>query len=580
MSVPPDLMQQLLQGGLLNVQGAPNVQGGLLGAGDQATAQYGGLTNIGLSLLANSGNGGRFGQILGKSVLDSQQLAQQNAMKKIEMAQQLMGLGMTQQKMSALAPFLGGAPGGAAGPQAAPGGIPQAASAAVPQMPAQPQGGLLGTTQQPQQVAAAADDFSQTPIAGMAPDMYRRLQILSGKDPLETEKEIRALQLQTVQQRVKPQLDSLDTIIKSDKPTQYVQSHPALMQQLQQGAAILGIDLSKGANDQMVRTALTAQRNALASQAQLGTEAPPVPVQTIPGALGSIYQKDPITGKLTQVKGEEPLKDVIDPKTGMPINVRSSAAEGKQPFNPSIFGAAGMSDQAIQMAADYARGHGGAMPPGFGRAPAILAKVYDKMAADSAASGDTMGAITARGAALKANSSALGQIQKLETATNQYANTLDKNLDNLEAAYKKAGNLGSPLLTKVQRAWQQGITGDADTASMVTWLNAVQGEYAKLKSGSLGNAGATNAAMEDAKEVINKNMNEGGIAAVAAAMRAEKENRVAAIAEEKQRLMGNMSINAPTAPATPTTPAPAKPETKVIGGKTYVSLGNGRWAVQ
>jgi hypothetical protein len=306
----------------------------------------------------------------------------------------------------------------------------------------------------------------------------------------------------------------------------------------------------------------------------------PNPLQTVPGALGSIYQRDPITNKLTQVKGEEPLKDVIDPKTGMPTNVRASAAEGEQPFNQSIFGASAMSDQAIQMAADYARGHGGAMPPGFGRAPAILAKVYDKMASDSAASGDTMGAITARGAALKANSSALGQIQKLESATNQYANTLEKNLVNLEDAYKKAGNMGSPLITKAQRFWQQKVTGDADTASMVTWLNAVQGEYAKLKSGSLGNAGATNAAMEDAKEVINKNMNEGGIAAVAAAMRAEKENRVAAITQEKQRLMGDMSLNAPNANNPTPAPAATKPETKVIAGKTYVSLGGGRWAVQ
>src|ERR1700758_4274342 len=187
MSVPPDIMKQLLQGGLLNVQGQPNVQGGLLGAGDQATAPYGGLTNIVMQLLANSNSGGRFGQIFGKSMLDSQQLAQQTAMKKMELAQQAMALGMTAQKMNALAPFMGGgsAPGGASAPQAASGGIPQAASAAMPQTPS---GGLLGTTQQPQQVAAASD-ISQTPINGMSPDLYRRLAMLQGKDPLETEKE-------------------------------------------------------------------------------------------------------------------------------------------------------------------------------------------------------------------------------------------------------------------------------------------------------------------------------------------------------------------------------------------------------
>lgn len=568
MSVPPDLMQQLLQGGLLNVQGQPNVQGGLLGAGDQATAQYGGLTNIGMQLLANSNSGGRFGSIFGKSMLDSQQLAQQTAMKKIEMAQQLMGLGMTAQKMQALAPFLGGAPGGAAGPQAAPQGVPQAASAAIPQMPAQPpQGGLLGTTQQPQAVAGASDDISQTPIAGMAPDLYRRLQLVQGKDPLETEKEIRALQLQTVQQQTQPQLNSLDTIIKSDKPMQYVQSHPALMNQLQQGAGILGIDLSKGANDQIVRTALTAQRNSLASRAQLGQEAPPNPLQTLPGALGSIYQKDPVSGKLTQVKAEEPLKDVIDPTSGLPTNVRASAAEGKQPFNQGLFGASNVSDQALQFAADTYRTTG-KFPSAFGRSPILQAKVLNKVSADAAASGDTTGAIAARSGALKANGQALDQVTKQEAMTTSYFNTLDKNLSALQSLSGKVDSSGVPLVNKVYRAWQQGISGDPEVAKYVTYMKAAEGEYAKIQSGSMGSQGSTDAARRDAHDVINKYMSNGQLDAVIEAMRGEGQNRLSSIAEQKKSLMGALGQTAPGASTQLTNPG----QSQTIGGFTVTRV--------
>jgi hypothetical protein len=547
--------------------------------------------NLGLSLLANSNTPGGFGSIFGRSALQAGQNYQQAQMtqQQIQQAQQQTQKTMLDQEVQRQKLAFLNAPGGLAGPQgqqAPPQGAPQAPGVQAPWMPQQtaqaafdqtaPQGGS------PWFAAPSQQDIDSIPIRGMSPDWLARYAVaIENKNPLEAYQNVHKQQLELAQQSLAPKIATLDYLLKSDTPSKYMQADKQLVSAWPQLAAQAGLDPQKDFTDDGVRHALNFARNQLATSVGLPSVAPTNKLVDVQGPLGSLYQRDAVDNKLTQVKGEEPLKDVIG-GNGLPTNVRASAAEGKQPFNQSIYGAANMSDQAIQSAADYARTHGGNMPTGFSRSPAIVAKVWDKIATDNAASGDTIGAITARGQALKANGAALTQITKLEDATNQYANTLDKNLDNLVDAYKKAGNAGSPLITKAYRIWQQKGTGDADTAAMVTWLNAVQGEYAKLKSGSLGNAGASVSSMDDAKEVINKSMNQGGIEAVAAAMRAEKENRVAAIGEEKQRLMGTLSMSAPgTSPAasgsTPPPKAGATPSArKVIAGKTYENHG-GQW---
>ena len=530
-------------------------------------------TSLGLQLLANSNTPGGFGSIFGRSALAAGQDYQAAQLNQQKIQQGLLNQQLMQQKMQFL-----GAPGGMGGPQGAQGPQqpPQAAMGGAP-APQGQQGFMPGVSQMPQQGQAfgftqppqtqdtsaqgpqqpnpylsvpSQQDISSIPIGGMSPDWLARYSVaIENKNPLEAYQSVHEQQMKLAQQQLAPKIASLDYLLKSDKPSVYMQADKQLMAAWPQLAQQAGLDPQKDYNDDGVRHALTLARNNFSSAVGLPTVAP-----TNKLVDDGIQQKDPVTGK---VEHEEELEKVIGPN-GQPILVPRNKAVGMTPFNQSIFGASSMSDQAIQSAADYARSHGGQMPTGFSRSPAIVAKVWDRIATDNSASGDTMGAITARGQALKANGMALDQITKLETATNQYATTLDKNLDNLVGAYKQAGNAGSPLITKAMRFWQQGVTGDKDTAAMVTWLNAVQGEYAKLKSGSLGNAGATNAAMDDAKEVINKNMNQGGIEAVAAAMRAEKENRVAAIGEEKQRLMGNMSQGAPGASgSTPAAPKAA-----------------------
>lgn len=418
---------------------------------------------------------------------------------------------------------------------------------------AQNQGGPTGGTQNGPQGAVGAPQGAFTPSTGSAlgmlgfsPEQLGALSLGRGDDPLKTATGLQDYQLKQRQIQAQGPLNLAESVASDPNADQIIRNNPSLQQQWVQLAPRLGLDPFKDLTPENARRVATFGYNQVAGQAGLPPKPMPDHQQTIPGALGSIYQRDPLTNKLTQVKGEEPLKDVIG-ANGLPTNLRASQAEGKQPFNQSIFGAANMSDQALQFAADTYRTTG-KMPTTMGRNPAMQAKVLEKVAADAAANGDTAGSIAARQGALKANGQALDQVTKLESATTSYYNTLDKNLNNLQELAGKVDSSGVPLVNKVYRAWQQGVSGDPEVAKYVTYLNAVEGEFAKIQSGSLGNAPTSDAAKRDAKDVINKFMSQGQIQAVAEAMRGEGNNRLSSIREQKQALMGSMGQGAPGSP--------------------------------
>ena len=556
MSVPADFMQQML-GGLLNYN-QPSVTSGLLSGNDPTT-------NFGLSLLANSNSGGHFGQILGKSALDTQQMGMQNMANRLQLAQGAVGLGATLQKQQAIMDYLGGgspaSPASVPAAIAQPPGTQQAFYPGISQMPADGgQQATAQTAQMPQQLAASSasnSDISQLPINGIPAQTYKRLAVLMGKDPLTVEKETYEQQLRIAQDKARPQIASLDTVAKSDKPTQYVAADTQLHQLWNQVAPSLGFNPVKDFTDQNVRTVLNSARNKLAARVQMGEEAPIVPEKTINGALGSIYQQNPLTGKLTQVKGEESLKDVIDPNTGLPTNVRASQAEGKQPFNQSIYGAASVSDQALQFAADTYRATG-KFPASLGRNPAMQAKVLDKIAADAKANNDEPGAIAARAASLKANGQALDALTKQQNMVGSYEQTARKNIDLAEQELGKLELSGMPIVNKALNAWRQGISGDPTTAGFVNALTAARTEYAKVLSGATGSTGVTDAGRREAEELFNKNMNPDALRQAFNIARQEMANRMSSFEDQRKSLVGHLSQNS-LQPTPETTSTPSKP---------------------
>lgn len=325
------------------------------------------------------------------------------------------------------------------------------------------------------------------------------LDVLAGRDPLKTAESAQEYELKQRQLQAQGPLATLDTIAGSASPARIVMNNPGLMQRWQQMAPQMGFDPVKDFSDDNVRAVINFARNNIAGSAGLPTKEPPVKQQDIPGPLGSLYQRDPISGKVTQVKGEEPLKDVIDPNTGQPTNVRASQAEGKQPFNQSIFGASNLGDQAKEFAYQSFVSTG-KIPANFGRNPAMQASLMDYISKRAAQDGNSAASIAAKGQAFTAQQGVVkdftsGQSGKAVTAINtavQHINSLTPLVDALGTGDIKQINrftnafkeqTGSPAPTnyaalkefvggEVAKAVLPGGGGEKEREALLAPLNA------------------------------------------------------------------------------------------------------------
>jgi hypothetical protein len=400
------------------------------------------------------------------------------------------------------------------------------------------------------------DPDTQAAIALINPTMGKQLQ------------ESRDAQVKTLQLQAQGHINDLETVRNAANPGALVMANPGFRAQWATMAPHFGID----PNDptQMTPANVQAVFGALANQTrgQVGLPAQKYeqfgPMQT--GAAGEKYQVESGSGKVNQVSGEA-LKQVVGPN-GLPQYATADQAAGRQPFNPTIFGAANMSDNTVDTLAAMARANGGKLPASLARNPLMQAKVLERMADQAKANGEDGAAIVYAGNARKANAGALDNLTKLQTATNAYSDTLDKNLSSLLSAAKAAGGTGSPLVNRALRAYQQNVAGDPDTQQMVTYLNAVESEYAKLSSGSLGNAPISDAAKKDAKNVINSALTQGGFEAVADAMRREAQNKKDAYAAQISDLQGKLGASPSQQGATQSA---AKPASQQGGGLPRVS---------
>jgi hypothetical protein len=297
---------------------------GLLG-GTDPTAQ------LGLSILAgNTYSPVRqpFGSIVGRGVLGAQQ--QQTELQKQQLAK--LQLALMQQKMQYFSQFLppvGGAP------QADASGMPPQQGA--PQAPMQGGGGGAGGApggqgaSLPQGFAPVTQqDIAGTQVPGVpsAQQQYS-LAAINEQDPSAALEKYRAAQSQVVKQQHAAPIAKLDTLIKSDTPARYAKSDGDVQRVWGAVAPQLGFDPVKDYNDQNLRTVLSTVRNQLAASVGENVEAPIVPVQHVPGRLGSSFDVNSVTGERKQVQGEEPLKDVSDGKGGFTY-LPASQAVGKQ----------------------------------------------------------------------------------------------------------------------------------------------------------------------------------------------------------------------------------------------------------
>jgi hypothetical protein len=421
-------------------------------------------------------------------------------------------------------------------------------------------------------------------VLGLSP---QEQELLGIHDPARAKamQESQAAALKSAQLNAQDRLNFLESVRNSPSPARVVMSNPGMMARWQQMAPQLGIDPRNpdSLTDDNVRFVMGVVANHLRGQVGLPAQKYEQYV-TSTGPAGERIQTEVTTGKENQVSGEN-LKQVVGPD-GKPQYLPADQAAGKTPFNATLFGAASMSDDAITLQAQMALANGGKLPSSLGRNPLMQAKVSERMAQLAHDQGQDGSAIIYAGNARKAYGGALDNLTKLQTATNAYSDTLDKNLNSLLEAAKAAGGTNSPLVNRALRAYQQGFAGDPDTQKMVTYLNAVESEYAKLSSGSLGNAPISDAAKKDAKDVINKALTQGGFEAVAQAMRQEAQNKKDAYAAQISDLQGKLGAS-PNQQAQGSAQAPAaKAGAPQEGAKSTSKSGkpivfaNGHWQYQ
>jgi hypothetical protein len=336
-----DIIGQLQRSGILSdVQ--PGMDSGLFG---KLSAPYGGPANLGLNLLANSGPSTTpksFGQIVGQSALQAQQVAQQtqmNALQRqllgVQIAQGAVGLGTTLQRQQAIQDLLNGGGGGQQAPDtsgapaqapAAPGMTPQASGMSA--NPAASQG-LPGGP------ASALPSLSSRQIQSAT-----QLALLNpSANPLEVFDKQQQMRIAAAQKAIEPQVAMYEDVAKSDNPTRDVRAEPQLQAAWTQYATSHGIDPVKGFNDSTVRTVFGFAANSLRAANGMPTQAPTIPLQNVQGKYGSLLQRDPSTGKLTEVQGKETptftLKDVYDPATqttrAVPVQTGGYGMTGTNP---------------------------------------------------------------------------------------------------------------------------------------------------------------------------------------------------------------------------------------------------------
>jgi hypothetical protein len=307
------------------------------------------------------------------------------------------------------------------------------------------------------------DSIYSTPVGGMDPRFLKASALMAGRNPLPDLNSLREQQLKLAQQQYGPAIAKLDTLVKSDSPAKYMQADQELRTAWTPLAMKLGMDPVKDLTDQNVRTAFTFGRNALAGSLQEPIEAPNVPLEQIHGSLNSLYSRNPVNNEIKQEKPEEELKPVIG-ADGKPTLVQASQAAGRTPFNPSIFGAASLSDQSKEFAYQ-AYVATGKLPATFSRSPAMQATMLDYISQRAKQDGNSAASIAANGQLFTARQQAEkayapgGQNYK----TIQSLNTAVAHLDTMRGLAAALDNGDVQLINRAKNAVATQFGGAAPT---------------------------------------------------------------------------------------------------------------------
>lgn len=319
--------------------------------------------------------------------------------------------------------------------------------------------------------------YGTTYPGGVSPQ-YTRAMAMFSQDPAAALGKSRDDQLKLAQQQYAPTIAKLDTLIKSDTPSKYMQADPDLKAAWPQLATTLGMDPQKDYNDQNVRLALTHVRNQISSSLSEATEAPTNALHTTQLPDGRTVQTDPVSGKQT-VQEASPLEKVIG-SNGQPVLVPNAKAAGMTPFNQSIFGASSMDDQTKELAYQFAKANGGKLPPWMSsRSDAAKGAMANYIAQRASQEGLSGAAIVAQGQATQAAGNVLKDFTS--GATNKKLVAINTGVEHLDALNPLIDAMGTGNLTAINKARQfyEKQTGNPAPTNYSTLANMAVGEVSQ-----------------------------------------------------------------------------------------------------
>lgn len=159
------------------------------------------------------------------------------------------------------------------------------------------------------------------------------------------------------------------------------------------------------------------------------------------------------------------------------------------------------------------------LPPRL--SPAERSAILNEAATIAKDNGDTAEETALRGQANKATQTAINDITKRRSLVATFEKDADKRLALILELSAKTDRTGMPALNRWLNAGRKNIEGDEDVNNLNSAMVGAQAELAKVLSGSLGNAGVSDAARAEAQQIINTAMSDGQIKSLVPVLRRE-----------------------------------------------------------
>lgn len=191
-----------------------------------------------------------------------------------------------------------------------------------------------------------------------------------------------------------------------------------------------------------------------------------------------------------------------------------------------------LSPEDASLQADIAFKNGGKLPNfGMGGMAARI-QVAHALTQKLAAAGQGADALAVNGAAMKAGTEALGQLEKNQAVMGGFLKTLDNQLGLLSQYAGKIDNTGIPVIQRWINAGKTEVAGDSDVNSLNAIINTVNTEYNRAMNTVTGGGALADAGVQRNQQNLTSAKSPEQIMGWISAVKQESENRKSGFADQ------------------------------------------------